>query len=228
MNFNILKMEINESVREYAYRVLKENILNLNLIPGSKISEKEISDILSISRTPVREAFIRLSQEGLLEIFPQRGSYISNIDTALISEFRFLRATLESAVIEIACQDFPKSELKRLKKCLEEQDICVKNRNYDYFFKLDNEMHRIIFSACDKANIWKIIQEANLNYLRARVLDLQLKQSEIEILYNQHKQIIKAITDKNIDLGKSIILSHINKVISDVNELKTLYPDFFK
>lgn len=97
----------NESVREYAYRTLRENILKLKLKPGDKISEKEISDTLSISRTPVREAFIRLSQEQLLEVLPQRGTYISKINTSQIAEFRFLRVTLEQAVMKLACEKFP-------------------------------------------------------------------------------------------------------------------------
>lgn len=116
----------NESVREYAYRTLRENILKLKLKPGDKISEKEISDTLSISRTPVREAFIRLSQEQLLEVLPQRGTYISKINTSQIAEFRFLRVTLEQAVMKLACEKFPPEYQQKIIDCLEEQSTCEK------------------------------------------------------------------------------------------------------
>ncbi|MDQ0203988.1 GntR family transcriptional regulator [Pectinatus haikarae] len=228
IDLKISEAKEKESVREYAYRVLRENILNLTLVPGTAVSEKEISDILSISRTPAREAFIRLAQEGLLEILPQRGSYISKIDTEQIAEFRFLRVTMEQAVIRLACRYFPDEFKRKLIECLEEQRLCVANKNYERFFKLDNMMHDIIFTGCEKPHIWKIIQEANLNYIRARVLDLSSKQSEIELLFSQHEEIVKSIINADEELGYEIITKHVNKVISDVHELQEKYIELFK
>ncbi len=228
LNLHLSPPQEKETVREYAYRILKENILSLTLIPEMKISEKEVSDTLSISRTPVREAFIRLSQENLLEILPQRGTYISKINTDQISEFRFLRVTLEQAVMKLACTEFPEEYASKLVKCLNSQEKCVINKSFDKFFELDNEMHCIIFTGCQKPNIWKMIREANLNYVRARVLDLQSRQSEIELLFQQHAQIVKAILDKDVTAGNHIITKHVNKVIDDVADLKAHYPDYFK
>lgn len=228
INIEISKNNEKESVRVYAYRTIKENILNLTLTPGEALSEKEIAQSLSISRTPVREAFIRLSQEGLLEILPQRGSYVSKIDVEQIAEFRFLRLTMEQAVMKLACVNFPDEDKKKLEICLKEQQECVETKNYDCFFKLDNMIHSIIFSGCGKPHIWNIIREANLNYLRARVLDLSSKQSEIGLLFRQHKKIFKAIMDSDVAAGVAIITVHINKVISDVRELRNEYLEFFK
>lgn len=218
----------NETVREYAYRILRENILKLILKPGDKISEKEISDTLSISRTPVREAFIRLSQEQLLEVLPQRGTYISKINTSQIAEFRFLRVTLEQAIMKLACKNFPYEYQQKIITCLKEQSNCVKIKNYSHFFELDNKMHSIIFSGCEKPNIWQLIQNTNLNYVRSRVLDLHSKNNEIDLLFTQHQQIINAILTHDTALGHKIITEHINKVIGDIEELKATYPDFFE
>lgn len=218
----------NESVREYAYRTLRENILKLKLKPGDKISEKEISDTLSISRTPVREAFIRLSQEQLLEVLPQRGTYISKINTSQIAEFRFLRVTLQQAVMKLACEKFPPEYQQKIIDCLEEQSTCVKIKNYSRFFELDNGMHSIIFSGCEKPNIWQLMQNTNLNYIRSRVLDLHSKNNEIDLLFTQHQQIVEAILNHDSVLGNKIITEHINKVIGDIEELKTIYPDYFE
>ena len=87
-----------ENARTYALRVLQYNIINLELVPGSTVSENELSAILNLSRTPVREALIELSKVGLVEIQPQRGSYIAKIDYELIEESRFMRLVLENAV----------------------------------------------------------------------------------------------------------------------------------
>ena len=90
-NLELFEKAPNETVREYAYRVLYENIMSLKLPPGTAMSEQELSGILNVSRTPVREAFIRLSQKGLLEILPQRGTFVSKIHTEQLAEFRFFR-----------------------------------------------------------------------------------------------------------------------------------------
>ena len=89
-----------ENARTYALRVLQYNIINLELVPGSTVSENELSAILNLSRTPVREALIELSKVGLVEIQPQRGSYIAKIDYELIEESRFMRLVLENAVFK--------------------------------------------------------------------------------------------------------------------------------
>ena len=218
----------NESIKEYAYRIIRENILNMVLTPGTKISEKEISDELSISRTPVREAFIRLSQQALVEIFPQRGTYISKINTNQIIEFKFLRLTLDQAVMKLACKNFPENMKLKLQHCLAKQEICVKTNNYDQFFELDNKLHCLIFTGCEKPNIWKIIQETNLNYVRSRILDLRTRQTEINLLFKQHQTLVEAIIQSDEQLGYETITEHINKVIGDINSLKQKYPTYYE
>lgn len=93
------------------YEELKSQILNLQLAPGTSISEKEMSEKFNVSRTPVRESFLRLSREGLLNVFPQRGTFVSLIDLNLVEEARFMREHLERAVIRLACETFPQDKL---------------------------------------------------------------------------------------------------------------------
>ena len=83
-----------ESGRSYALRTIKENIVRLELAPGSKVSESEIAAGLGLSRTPVREALQELSRERIVEIYPQRGSIIALVDYTLVDEARFMRQCL--------------------------------------------------------------------------------------------------------------------------------------
>lgn len=183
--------------------------------------------MLSVSRTPVREAFIRLSQAGLLEILPQRGTYVSKIDTEQIAEFRFLRLTLEKAVMELACREFPEPWRTEMEQCLAEQGKALQEVRSERFFELDNDMHRIIFSGCAKPHIWHMVQDANMNYIRARVLNVTAAESEMQVLYEQHQQIVEAILAHDIQKGLVIITKHVNKVIGDVDVLKKEYPAYF-
>lgn len=90
-----------ESNRDYALRVIRENIINLELKPGTMISEQDIANELNLSRTPVHEAMQELSTTKIIEILPQRGSYVSKIDMALVDEAVFMRSNLECAVAEL-------------------------------------------------------------------------------------------------------------------------------
>lgn len=135
-NLELFEKAPNETVREYAYRVLYENIMSLKLPPGTAMSEQELSGILNVSRTPVREAFIRLSQKGLLEILPQRGTFVSKIHTEQLAEFRFFRVTLERAIIELACQAFPDPWRTKLEFCIFEQGKFITSKDAENFSRV--------------------------------------------------------------------------------------------
>ena len=93
-----------ESSREYVTRLLKFNIINLYLHPGEAISENEIAAQLNLSRTPVREAFIRLAQDRLINVFPQKGTSISKIGESSGDEGRFIRRVVEKELVKELCQ----------------------------------------------------------------------------------------------------------------------------
>lgn len=224
----LLEKEPRETVREYAYRVLYQNIMTMHLIPGTAMSEQELSNILGVSRTPVREAFIRLSQKGLLDILPQRGTFVSKINTDQLSEFRFLRVTLENAIIKLACKEFPEPWLTRLQACLHEQTYLVDTKDAEAFFKSDNMMHKILYAGCSKSHIWHIVQDANADYLRARVLNITGASEQVKMLYSQHCAIVEAVMRHDEVRGVAIMTEHINKVVGDVEVLKKQYPDYFK
>ena len=102
-----------ETARQYAYRTLRENIISLDLEPGAPFNDVEMSQMIGISRTPVREAVIQLSEESrIIEIFPQRGMRIALIDVELVEEARFLRLVLEKAAVELVCGQADEEDLR--------------------------------------------------------------------------------------------------------------------
>ena len=110
----ILQKERSENSRSYAVRVLLYNIIHLELQPGTAVSENELSTTLSLSRTPVREALIELNRIGLVEILPQRGSYISKIDYNIVEESRFLRLVTENAILKLLCDKIADADMDAL------------------------------------------------------------------------------------------------------------------
>ena len=227
MDTVLLKRFPQESTREYVYRFLKVNIMNLHFEPGSALSEKEIALLLNVSRTPVREAFIQLSQEYLLDILPQKGTYVSLIDIENVEESKFLRETLEKAIIEMACKEFPDERIFELQSILMLQELCLQESNYNKFYELDEALHSAIFEGCKKARIWLMIQQMHTHYNRVRRLNVAVGH-ELDRVLEQHKNLVKAIREKDVELGIDTVDRHLNKVRLDIKELVDHYPHFFK
>lgn len=228
-----MKLEISEkkkyeSIREYALRIMNKNLLNMNLAPGMALSEQEIANELEISRTPVREAFIRLAHDNLLDILPQKGTYVAKIDLGQVAESIFLRETMEHAIMQAACKTFSESSLQKLQSCLDLQELCVKRNDFPGFFEMDGTFHGVIFAACDKTRIWQMIEQMSLNYNRVRMLNLVNGYYEMPKLFGQHEDIFTAIEQSDWEKGEKVIGEHINKVLKDTEDLKEKYPLYFK
>ncbi len=225
-NLIIIERHLQESAREYVYRLLKTNIINLTLPPGQGISEQEIAEQLQVSRTPVREAFIKMAQEQLLDIYPQKGTYVSLIDTDQVEESKFARETLEKEVILQACAAFPGDDLFQLQSSLALQELCISEKNYKKFFELDEAMHGTIFKGCKKARTWTMLQQMNAHYNRVRMLNLSVGYDWDQLLY-QHRELVRAIREKDKALAKRMIDLHLNKVVLDLEYLRGEYAHFF-
>ncbi|MBD0383625.1 GntR family transcriptional regulator [Paenibacillus sedimenti] len=225
MDFTI-RPQIN-STRDAVYHRLKEQILSIELLPGASISEKEISLQLGVSRTPVRESFVRLSQEGLLDIYPQRGTVISLIDLELVEEARFMREQLERAVIRLACGSFPAEQLKELQTNLLLQNACIEEQDYKKMFELDEAFHRTIFEGCKKLNTWAVIQQINVHLNRTRMLRLAADHHWDDLIA-QHQHMVEAIRENNADRAEKLMIEHLHLTIADQALLKQKFPAYFK
>ncbi|WP_019911141.1 GntR family transcriptional regulator [Paenibacillus sp. HW567] len=215
------------SSRDAVYHSLKNRILQLELPPGTAISEKEISLQFNVSRTPVRESFVRLAQEGLLEIYPQRGTIVSLIDSGLVEEAGFMREHLERAVVREACVSFPEDKLKELKTNLAMQRVCLEEQDYKSMFRLDEDFHRNIFEGCGKINTLEVVQQIKVHLNRSRMLRLAVDH-DWEHLYQQHLHLYEAIKERDAGLADTIMQEHLALTIADQGMLMEKYPHYFK
>ncbi|PTM56596.1 GntR family transcriptional regulator [Desmospora activa] len=216
-----------KSAKEATYQRLLDDILKLEYKPGEKISEKEISEKYEVSRTPVREAFQQLAKEGLLQIYPQKGTVVSMIDLELVEEARFLREQMEIAVLKLACKQFPQEKLAELEMNIKIQKLYLEERDFEKIFELDEAFHRTIFDGCGKLRIWQWIQQINIHFNRIRVLRLAANVHWNDI-YKQHCEILEAIQQQKVDQAEKLIRTHLTQVLFDKEELRTKYPHYFK
>ncbi len=217
----------NSSTRDYIYETLKKNIILLHLKPGQVITENEIAELFCVSRTPVREAFVRLVQEGLLETYPQKGTTVSLIDLERVDEARFMRRTLEKAVLQMACNNFPQELFFELRSNLALQELCIQEKNFIKLFELDEDFHRLIYRGCRKERIWELISQINADFRRIRVLKLSLGIGVGEVV-KQHHRIAELIFSKDVTNVDKVIEEHLPQNDPDFENLQKLYSQYFK
>lgn len=214
------------SAGNQVYARLKQQIVNFELPPGTALSEKETSVLFQVSRTPVRESFVRLAQEGLVLVLPQRGTRVSLIDPDLVEEARFMREQLERAVIRLACRSFPEEQLEALDRNLAEQQKSLKLHDKRAMFELDEEFHRILFDGCRKHGTWEVIQQMNAHLNRTRVLWLETD-PHWDHLYEQHRDMAEAIRRHDEEGADRLMHEHLTLSIANLSVLQEKYPNYF-
>jgi len=214
------------SIRDHVYTAIKTQILKLELEPGRKISEKEISEILQVSRTPVREAFQKLAQEGLLEIYPQRGTFVSRINLEQVEEARFMRENIERGIARLACEHFPEDYFIQLETNIAMQKLFDAKKNFTRLYELDDQFHQILFDGCKKSKTWVVLQQMNTHFKRLRTLRTSSGMEWDFIIY-QHEQIFNLIKSRDADSVEKVITEHLQLVGIEKRVLKEKYPNYF-
>ena len=207
-----------ENGKDYVYRVLKDNIMCLELKPGELLSESDLAKKLNVSRTPIREVLIKLKAEKLIEVKPQAGTYVSLIDWNLIEEAIFIRYNLEKEALKEACENFSDDILMEMEKCLFAQKlIAQKGDNLLEFHNLDKEYHRLLFVGINKSNVWESICNISTHYNRIRLL-AEMKLNK-EFLVDQHITYLDIIKNKDSNIIDEVVSHHIKEPVGQWKKL---------
>ena len=215
-----------ETAKNYALRVLKENIVELELPPGSQISENELSAALSVSRTPIREALSELEKVKLVEIVPQKKTSITLIDYDLVEEASFLRSTLETAVIAEVCEKCTDQDLMRFEQNLAMQHIAFRSGALEEMMRRDNEFHRFFFEITRKVEIWQLMQNLQVHFDRVR--NLSLNTIADEAIITEHEAIFDSIKRRDAAQARAQLSTHLVRYRFDADIIQSTYPDYFK
>ncbi|HHD2752394.1 TPA: GntR family transcriptional regulator [Clostridium perfringens] len=207
-----------ETGKEYVYRVLKDNIMCLELKPGEILSESDLAKKLNVSRTPIREVLIKLKAEKLIEVKPQAGTYVSPIDWNLIEEAIFIRYNLEKEALREACKNFSEDILIEMEKCLFAQKLVAqKGNNLLEFHNLDKEFHELLFVGINKSNVWESICNISTHYNRMRLL-AEMKLNK-EFLVDQHITYLDIIKNKDSNIIDEVVSQHIKAPVEQWKKL---------
>ncbi|ATV43869.1 GntR family transcriptional regulator [Pectobacterium brasiliense] len=217
----------NEPVNQQIYRVLRKDIVECNIPPGKLLSEKEISVRFDVSRQPVREAFIKLAEAGLVQIMPQRGTFVMKISEQRVADARFIRQALECAIVRRAAEMVTEEQLLTLEHNLRRQELAAQNDQVREFLSLDDSFHQLLTQIANCPLAWETIESIKATMDRVRFLSLS-QVSPPPSLIQQHYLIFSALKARDPDAAEKAIREHLQEMIYSITPIAQQNSDWFE
>jgi DNA-binding GntR family transcriptional regulator len=210
--------------RRAVYDELRRRVVTLELAPGAPLSENELAAELGTSRTPVRESLILLSQEGLVQVFPKVGSFVSRVDPELVADAQFLREAVELASIEDVPAEPDPAQVAALRENLAMQQRV--DDDPDGFFPLDEGFHLGLLRLAGHERTWPTVVAAKGHLDRARRLGLTENPS-MKVFRDQHTEVLEALLAGDREEARSLLRAHLRAVFSDIERVRRRSPELF-
>lgn len=212
------------SNRRVVHETLRRQVLTLQLRPGAALSENELAAALGVSRTPVRESLILLAEEGLVQVLPQVGSFVSRVDIQRVADAQFLREAVELAALEDLPPELDAGVVRELEANLARQR--EPEIDLEEFFALDEEFHRGLLTLSGHENAWPTVVSAKGHLDRARRLGLS-ETNAPAVFAGQHVAILRAVTGGDVALARSTMRAHLREVFADIERIREGKPELF-
>ncbi|POT57422.1 GntR family transcriptional regulator [Citrobacter amalonaticus] len=215
-----------QPVNQQIYRILRRDIVHCLIAPGTPLSEKEVSVRFNVSRQPVREAFIKLAENGLIQIRPQRGSYVNKISLSQVRNGCFVRQAIECAVARRAASMITDSQCYQLEQNLNQQRIAIERKQINDFFDLDDDFHHKLAAIADCQLAWDTIENIKATIDRVRYMSLD-HVSPPEMLLRQHLDIFNALEKHDGDAVDRAMTIHLQEIGESVLLIRQENSDWF-
>jgi len=211
---------------EQVYDHLRQAIVSLWLKPGQALNENAVASQLRVSRTPVRDAVRRLATEGLVDVFPQSGTFVAPIRLADVEECQIVREALEMAVVRRAAARATRSEIRTLRRLLTDQEEVCADRDFDAFYRADEQFHRTISDCAGTPRIWTIINSGKAQLDRVRRLAMP-EPGQLARILREHGAIVDAIAANDVEAAAAALKFHLDTVHMAVQALIRHHGDAF-
>lgn len=225
MEIKQLTLQDGQSVGAQVYQFMRNQIIHAVIPPGTRLSEADISKRYSVSRQPVREAFIKLRNEGLVVIRPQRGTFVTKISIEAVNDARFVREAIEADIVKLLAQEITDEQIVLLEQLLDEQ-LALKASDADEFMDHDESFHRYLAQCAGKTAAWQII--ANMKAHFDRVRHLSSTQKPMQRLIDQHAVVVDAIKAGDAAAAEAAMRFHLHEVLRDLPKVVASQPDMFE
>lgn len=205
-----VKQEVTDkySLRGRVFHKLREDILSGKYEDHEELKEVAIGEELGVSRTPVREAFRQLELEGLIQIIPNKGAYVTGITEKDVKDIYMIRSLLEGLCARWTTEHITKEQLEEMEENVYLAKFHAQKGHLEQLAELDNRFHEIMYEACNSKMLEHQLRDFHEYVLRVRRRTLSSanrgpKSNE------EHEQILEAIKEKNADLAQQLANQHI-------------------
>ncbi len=220
---------LEQSKETIAMRVvdaLRDDIITMALKPGDVISESDIAGRYGVSRQPVREAFIRLAQQGLLLIRPKRATVVKKISPDGVRQSRFIRESIEVEIIRRVASQPGADAASALSALIDEQEAASAANDSRRFHTLDELFHRTLARFAGIEYAWQLIDDHKMQLDRVRYLTLGVSSTQRAI--SEHRQIAEAVAKADPTAAETAMRAHLARAELLLNQTISDFPDFFE
>jgi len=216
----------NKVLSVQVYEILLNAIVDLDLTPGTAIVKEDVGKALGVSRTPVSEAIAKLAEDRLVDVFPQRGTYVSKIRISDVKESAFIRQALEVAIARQVAEHHSDEMLSTLTRNVRYQKMSLAENDYEIFYQLDEEFHQLLCEFTGFSRLRRVIEGAYAQLARVRKLQLS-EPGRPEDTYLEHKAICDALRNSDGDGAAKAMTVHVSKVVALIDIMFSEQPELF-
>ncbi|MCG5241537.1 GntR family transcriptional regulator [Azospirillum doebereinerae] len=211
---------------QQVYQQLRAEIVGLRRKPGEPLSEKELAQAHGISRTPVREAMLKLAAERLVEVFPQSGTFVARIPLSDLPQSIIIRSALEEASVRHAAERATPDQIARLTAIIDRQRVVTAAGDREGFHVTDEEFHAGLSDAAGLPGIWTLIQQVKVQIDRYRRLTLP-EPGRMERVVEEHAAVVAAIAAHDPEAAARAIRHHLGNLRDGIDAFRIGEPDWF-
>jgi GntR family transcriptional regulator, rspAB operon transcriptional repressor len=204
---------------------LRGMIVSLELPPGSPLSRIALAGQFGVSSTPIRDALMRLEEEGLVDVFPQHATVVSRVDVRLAQQAHFLRQSLELEIVRELAIRHDERLITQLQAAITSQQQHAKAGAFEKFMAADNEFHSQLYEAADKQDLWALVRSRSGHIDRLRRMHLPSPGKAQDIL-RHHRLIARAIASGKPDDARQHLRTHLSGTLSELARIRSRYPEY--
>ncbi len=213
--------------RERIYVSLRDAIVSTEFHPGQRLSETDLAARLGVSRTPIREALVRLRDDRLVEIVPQLGTYVARISHTAVADAQFVRESLECAAVRIAAEKADSEDVAALRAIVERQREAFRASDVARFYVFDDELHRSLSELSGHGIAWSLAQRASGHLNRIRRLSMTMP-AYIDEMIEEHVLVIDAVAAGEPERAETALRAHLQMVVSGLPDIERSHPEYFE
>lgn len=208
------------------FDAVRQAIVQLRFRPGNLLSEADVARQLGVSRQPVREAFIKLAEVGLVEVKPQRGTFVMLISIRQVQNVRFIREAIEVAVVRKAAHEASSSKIAEFRRLVDAQRDAVRKGDHVEFLRLDEAFHQALSHSVDTDYAWRVLENLKAQMDRVRYLSMP-DATPMDVLVGQHAAIVDAIARHAADEADQAMRAHLSEILTSLPRLAQAHPELF-